>query len=103
MPSRPQDPLRLHDIGDFEVLSKKPNPEGLIVVTYPLLDLLLPVLEREAGRKFTEAEIEEKVAKAPAVALPRQEAKAFVEASLKNHNVILRRGVSANFFGPDIE
>jgi len=74
----PNKPLEMHDIGPFGALTKRPNPKQLVVVTFPLFELMLPQLEKEAGRKFTQAEINAKLALAPAVALPKDEAERYV-------------------------
>jgi hypothetical protein len=75
------EPLRVCDAGPFGVLSKRPNPDGLTVVTYPLFELVLPHLEKRAGRKLTPAEVEAELALAPSVALTRDEAESYIAAS----------------------
>ncbi|HWE92464.1 MAG TPA: hypothetical protein VG269_00700 [Tepidisphaeraceae bacterium] len=81
MPSSENQPLNLHETGAFGALTRKPNPSALVVVTYPLFELMLPILERRAGRKLTQDEIQSELAQAPAVALAKEDAEEYLAAS----------------------
>ena len=72
--------LRLYDIGAYGVLTKRQNPDRLVVVTYPLFELILPLLERRAGHKFTQDEVDTELAQAPSVALSKEEAGRYTAA-----------------------
>jgi len=73
-------PLALHDIGPFGALFQRANPLGLVIVTYPLFESMLPLLEKKAGRKFTPAEVAAELAQAPAAALPKGEDERYITA-----------------------
>jgi len=42
--------LRAGDVGPYGELIRRPNPDGLEVVTVPTFEDVLPFLEQQAGR-----------------------------------------------------
>src|SRR5262245_9561023 len=63
--------LRENDVGPFGELSKRPNPDNLVILTVPAFEYLLPSLQKQLGRDLTPEEIEVQRRKAPAMAVRR--------------------------------
>ena len=68
------EPLRLNEVGAFGQLSARPNPEGLVVVSVPPFESMLPFLEQRLGRALRSDEIETHRAAAPSIVLLAQDA-----------------------------
>ena len=52
-----QDILKVGDVGPFEVLSRKPNPDGLTLQYVPGIDALLVRAEQLKGALLSDREI----------------------------------------------
>jgi hypothetical protein len=74
------DPLRQHDTGPYEVLAARPNPDGLVVLTVPPFEVMLPLLERKLGRPLTADEAAAKRRSAPSIALTPEQARGMASA-----------------------
>ena len=57
MPS-PTEPLKLNEVGAYGDLMARPNPDGLVVVTVPPFETMLPFIARQRGRELTPDEVE---------------------------------------------
>jgi hypothetical protein len=69
------EPLRQHDIGPYEELAARPNPDGLVVLTVPPFETMLPFLAQKLGRPLTTEEVEAKRRTAPSIALTPEQAR----------------------------
>jgi hypothetical protein len=77
-------PLRQHDVGPYEELAARANPDGLVVLAVPPFETMLPFLERKLGRPLTAEEIEAKRRTAPSIALTPEQARGMA-ASLPGY------------------
>src|SRR5690242_7995751 len=66
------EPLRENAVGAFGELSARPNPDGLVVLTVPPFEAMLPFLAHSAGRELTPEEIETERQSAPAIAVRKE-------------------------------
>lgn len=62
--------LRESQVGPYGELSKRPNPNGYVLVFIPDFDVLLANMEQKLGRPMTAAERNELKARAAVIALP---------------------------------
>ena len=70
----PNKPIEVYEVGDYGELTARPNPGGLVVLTVPDFDEMIPTIENRLGRKLTASEIERERRAAPAVVLTKAEA-----------------------------
>jgi hypothetical protein len=68
------DPICEHDAGSFAELSKRPNPQGFVIVPVPSVEEWVSLIERKRGRRLTPEEIEEQRLQAPSIALTQEAA-----------------------------
>jgi hypothetical protein len=74
-------PLREWEVGTFGELSRRSNPEGLVIVTVPDFEEMLPLLTQRAGRQFTADEIEAERHKASSMVMTLAAAEKMKAAS----------------------
>lgn len=60
-------PLQLNEVGPYGELSARPNPDGLVVLTIPPFEVMLPFIVQQFGRDLTPSEIEAERRKAPSM------------------------------------
>ena len=60
-------PLQLNEVGSYGDLSARPNPDGLVVLTIPPFEVMLPFIAQQLGRDLTPSEIEAERSKAPSM------------------------------------
>jgi len=60
-------PLQLNEVGSYGELSARPNPDGLVVLTIPPFEAMLPFIAQRLGRDPTPSEIEAERSKAPSM------------------------------------
>ncbi len=82
MPS-PSEPLKLHEVGAYGDLMARPNPDGLVVVTVPPFETMLPFLARQRGRELTPDEVEAERKRAPSIVLTKEAARQMAAARAK--------------------
>jgi hypothetical protein len=70
----PSEPLRENEGGKFEDLSKRPNPDSLVILAVPPIEDLIPVLQQRLGRELSPEEIEVQRRKAPSIVVTREAA-----------------------------
>jgi hypothetical protein len=73
MPSS-TDPLKLNEVGSYADLITRPNPEGLVVVTVPPIESMLPFIAKQRGRELTPDEIEVERKRAPSIVVTKDAA-----------------------------
>jgi hypothetical protein len=69
------DPIRLYEVGLFATLAARPNPDGLVVLTVPPFETMVPLLEKKLGRLLTPEEVEAKRRTAPSIVVSREQAR----------------------------
>ena len=70
-PTGPDDgTLRESQVGPYGELTKRPNPNGYVLVFVPNFDVLLASMEQKLGRSMADSEKAELKAKAAVIALP---------------------------------
>ena len=72
------EPIRQNEVGTYGDLMSRPNPDGLVVVTAPDFDLLIPMIEKNRGRKLTQIEIEQERQRAPSIVLTKEQAEKLI-------------------------
>lgn len=60
-------PLQLNEVGSYGELFARPNPDGLVVLTIPPFEAMLPVIAQRFGSDLTPSEIEVEKIKAPSM------------------------------------
>jgi hypothetical protein len=68
----PSEPIRLWEVGPYADLMARPNPDGLVVLTVPPFETMLPFLAKKLGRELTPEEVEVKRRSAPSIVVTRQ-------------------------------
>ena len=84
--SQSNEPLRENEVGPNGELAKRPNPDGLAILTVPPFEVMLPFIEQRAGRKLTTDEVEAERAKAPSIVLPQEAARKMAAARAARTN-----------------
>jgi hypothetical protein len=79
MPSS-TDPLKPNDVGAYGDLIGRPNPDGLVVLTVPTFEIMLPFIARERGRELTPEEVETERMRAPSIVLTKEAAEQVAAA-----------------------
>jgi hypothetical protein len=69
------DPIRLHEVGPYAELCARPNPDGLVVLTVPPFQTMLPFLAQKLGRPLTPEEAEAKRQTAPSIVVTPEQAR----------------------------
>jgi hypothetical protein len=77
-------PIRLNEVGAYSDLTARPNPDGLVVLTVPPFDSMLPFLAQKLGRALTPEEIEAKRRSAPSIVVTQEVAQQMSSQRLKN-------------------
>jgi hypothetical protein len=67
-------PLQLNEVGAYGDLAARPNPDGLVILSVPPFEAMLPFLAERLGRELTSDEIEIERKKAPSIVLTKQAA-----------------------------
>ena len=67
-------PLKLNEVGAYGDLAARPNPDGLVILSVPPFEAMLPFLSQRLGRELTPDEIEIERKKAPSIVLTKQAA-----------------------------
>jgi hypothetical protein len=67
-------PLQLNEVGAYGDLAARPNPDGLVILSVPPFEAMLPFLAQRLGRELTPDEIEIERKKAPSIVLTKQAA-----------------------------
>lgn len=60
-------PLQLNEVGSYGELFARPNPDGLVVLTIPPFEAMLPGIAQRFSRDLTPSEIEVEKSKAPSM------------------------------------
>jgi hypothetical protein len=79
----PTEPLKLNEVGAYGDLTARPNPDGLVVVTVPPFETMLPFLARQRGRELTPDEVEAERKRAPSIVLTKEAAQQMAAARAK--------------------
>ncbi len=79
MPS-PTDPLQLNEVGAYGDLIARPNPDGLVVLTVPPFETMLPFIAKQRGRELRPDEIEAERKRAPSIVLTKDAAEQMAAA-----------------------
>jgi hypothetical protein len=70
MPSL-NEPLRENEVGTFGELAQRSNPDNLVILPVPPIEVLLPSLRQQLGRDLTPEEIEIQRRKAPSIVVSK--------------------------------
>jgi len=65
----PDEPIRLNEVGAYGDLRERPNPDGLVVLTVPPFESMLPFIAQRPGRELSTDEIEAERNRAPSIVL----------------------------------
>ena len=79
MPS-PTEPLKLNEVGAYGDLIARPIPDGLVVLTVPPFEAMLPFIAQQRGRALTLDEIEMERKRAPSIVLTEEAAQQMAAA-----------------------
>ncbi len=74
------EPIRLNEVGAYADLMARPNPDGLVVLTVPPFESLLPYLVQRLGRELSPDEIEAERRKAPSIVVTKDVAEKMASA-----------------------
>lgn len=72
--SEPLKPIQLNEVGSYGDLISRPNPNGLIVLTVPDFETMVPFIEKERGHKLSADEIKNEHQRAPSIVLTKEQA-----------------------------
>ena len=67
-------PIKLNEVGAYGDLSTRPNPDGLVILSVPPFEVMLPFLAKRLGRELTPDEIEIERKKAPSIVVTKEAA-----------------------------
>jgi hypothetical protein len=67
-------PLQLNEVGAYGDLAARPNPDGLVILSVPPFETMLPFIAKRFGRELTPDEIEIERKKAPSIVLTKEAA-----------------------------
>ena len=79
----PNEPIRLNEVGAYGDLTARPNPDGLVVLTVPPFESMLPFIVKTLGRDLSPDETEAERRKAPSIVVTRETAEQMVAARAK--------------------
>lgn len=74
------EPLRENDIGAFGELAQRPNPDNLVIVPVPPVEVFLAPLRQQLGRDLTPEEMKVQRRKAPSIAVNKVVAEKMLAA-----------------------
>lgn len=81
--SEPLKPIQLNEVGSYGDSTSRPNPNGLVVLTVPDFDAMLPFIEQERGHKLSAEEIKIEHQRAPSIVLTKEQAEKMAAARAK--------------------
>lgn len=81
--SEPLKPIQLNEVGSYGDLTSRPNPNGLVVLTVPDFDAMVPFIEQERGHKLSADEIKVEHQRAPSIVLTKEQAEKMAAARAK--------------------
>jgi hypothetical protein len=76
-------PLGLNEVGAYGELSSRPNPNGLVILSVPPFETMLPFIARRLGRELTPSEVEAERNKAPCIVVTSDAAAQMAAARAK--------------------
>ena len=82
MPSQ-NEPIRLNEVGAYGELTARPNPDGLVVLTVPPFEAIIPFIVQRLGRELSPDEIEVERKKAPSIVVTKAAAQQMAAARAK--------------------
>lgn len=82
MPSQ-SEPIHLNEVGEYGDLTARPNPDGLVVLTVPPFEAMIPFLIQKLGREISPDEIEVERKKAPSIVVTKEAASKMAAARAK--------------------
>lgn len=78
--SEPLKPIQLNEVGSYGELTSRPNPSGLVVLTVPDFETMLPFIEKERGHKLSVDDIKAEHQRAPSIVLTKEQAEKMAAA-----------------------
>jgi hypothetical protein len=80
--ANPDEPLGEHEVGPYDALSRRPNPDNLVIWPVPPFEEQVASLQKRLGRELTPNEREIARRKAPSIVVTRAAAEAMQAARL---------------------
>ena len=77
------DPIQLNEVGAYDDLAARPNPDGLVILSVPPFEAMLPFIAQKMGRQLTPDEIDVERKKAPSIVLTKEAAEQMSAARAK--------------------